>query len=98
MADKDKKDNPISSLVKEGGETADATVDTIGKTGSNVITETGKVGQSAERAVTGIGTGAVKTVGKVGGAAGGLAKDATMEAATIPHDIAKSATSGKPSK
>jgi hypothetical protein len=98
MADKDKKDNPISSLVKEGGETADATVDTIGKTGSNVITETGKVGQSAERAVTGVGTGAIKTVGKVGGAAGGLAKDATMEAATIPHDLAKSATSGKPSK
>jgi len=93
-----KKDNPITSVVKEGGQTANATVDTAGKLASHTATDIGKVGTSAERAVTGVGTGAIDGVGKVGGAAGGLAKDAVMNAATIPHDVIKSAESGKPSK
>ena len=71
-----KKDNPITSVVKEGGQTADATVDAAGK----------------------LATHTVKAVGKVGGEAGGLAKEAVMNASTIPHDVIKSAESGKPSK
>lgn len=92
------KDNPLTSVVKEGGQTANATVDTAGKLASHTATDIGKAGQSAERAATGIGTGAIGGVGKVGGAAGGLAKDAVMNAATVPHDVIKSAETGKPSK
>jgi hypothetical protein len=94
----EKKDNPVTSVVKEVGQTADATVDTAGKFASHTVTDVGKVGQSAERAATSVGTGAVHGVGKVGGEAGNLAKDAVMKAATIPHDVIKSAESGKPSK
>jgi len=93
-----KKDNPVTTLVKEGGQTADATVDATGKLASHVITDVGKVGQSAEHAVVGVGTGAIAGVGKVGGEAGDLAKKAVMNTATIPHDVIKSAESGKPSK
>jgi hypothetical protein len=92
------KDNPLTSVVKEGGQTANATVDTVGKLASHTATDAGKVGQSAERAAAGVGTGAIGAVGKVGGAAGGLAKDAAMNAATVPHDVIKSAESGTPSK
>jgi hypothetical protein len=94
----EKKDNPVTSVVKEGGQTADATLDTAGKMASHGITDVGKVGQSAERAATGLGTGAVHGVGKVGGEAGGLAKEAVMNTATVPHDVIKSAETGKPSK
>jgi hypothetical protein len=94
----EKKDNPVTTLVKEGGQTADATVDATGKLASHTLTDVGKVGQSAERAATGIGTGAIDGVGKMGGAAGGLAKDAVTNAATLPHDVIKSAETGKPSK
>jgi hypothetical protein len=93
-----KKDNPATVLVKEGGQTANATVDATGKLASHAVTDVGKVGQSAEHAATGIGTGAIGGVGKIAGAAGGLAKDGVMTAATIPHDIVKSAESGKASK
>jgi hypothetical protein len=92
------KDNPVTSVVKKVGQTANATLDTAGKLASHAITDVGKVGQSAERAATGVGTGAIHVVGKVGGEAGGLAKDAVMKTATIPHDVIKSAESGKPSK
>jgi hypothetical protein len=94
----EKKDNPVTSVVKEVGQTGGATVDTAGKLASHAITDVGKVGQSAERAATAVGTGAIHGVGKVAGEAGGLAKDAVMNTATIPHDVIKSAESGKPSK
>jgi len=93
-----KKDNPVIGAVKESGRTADATVDVVGKTGSNVVTETGKTVQSAERAVTGVGTGAIHGVGKMGGEAGGLAKKAVTNTAALPHDIIKSAKTGEPEK
>jgi len=93
-----KKDNPVIGAVKESGRTADATVDVVGKTGSNVVTETGKTVQSAERAVTGVGTGAIRGVGKMGGEAGGLAKKAVTNTAALPHDIVKSAKTGEPEK
>jgi hypothetical protein len=93
-----KKDNPVIGAVKESGRTADATVDVVGKTGSNVVTETGKTVQSAERAVTGVGTGAIRGVGKMGGEAGGLAKKAVTNTAALPHDIIKSAKTGEPEK
>jgi hypothetical protein len=92
------KDNPVTTLVKEGGETANATVDATGKLASHVVKDVGKVAESTEHAVAGVGTGAIHGVGKVGGAAGGLAKDAVMNTATIPHDVIKSAKSGEPSK
>ena len=98
MTDKDKKDNPVISVVKEGGRTADATVDVVGKTGSNAVTETGKTIGSAERAVTNVGTGAIRGVGKMGGEAGGLAKKAVTNTAALPHDIIKSAKTGEPQK
>ena len=71
-----KKDNPITSVVKEGGQTADAAVDSTAKLASHIVA----------------------AAGKVGGEAGGLAKEAVMNASTIPHDVIKSAQSGKPSK
>ena len=93
-----KKDNPVTSVVKEGGRTVDATVDVVGKTGSNAVTETGKTVESAERAVTGVGTGAIRGVGKMGGEAGGLAKKAVTNTAALPHDIIKSVKTGEPEK
>ena len=94
----DKKDNPVTTIVKEGGETADATVDATGKLASHVVKDVGKAAESTERAAVGVGTGAIDGVGKVGGEAGGLAKKTVMNTATIPHDVIKSAESGKPSK
>ena len=93
-----KKDNPVTSVVKEGGETANATVDVVGKTASNAFEETGKTVGSAERAVTDVGTGAIRGVGKMGGEAGGLAKKAVTNTAALPHDIIKSAKTGEPQK
>ena len=93
-----KKDNPVTSVVKEGGETANATVDVVGKTASNAFEETGKTIVSGERAVTNVGTGAIRGVGKMGGEAGGLAKKAVTNTAALPHDIIKSAKTGEPQK
>lgn len=92
------KPNPVTKLVKEGGETADATIDTAGKLASGTITNTGKVIRSGEHAVTGVAVDAVEGVGEVGGEVGGLAKKAATNIAATPHDIIKSAATGTPQK
>ncbi len=89
--DDKKKDNPVTSTVKEGGKTVDATVDTVGKSASNAFTETGKTIGSAERAATNVGTGAIHGVDKVGGEAGGLVKGAAMGTLDAADDVGSKA-------
>ena len=91
-----KKENPVTRGVKEGGETADATVKEAGKLAGETMTAAGKTVESGERAVTGVASEGIRDVGKVGGEAGGLAKDAAENIAATPRDVAKSAWTGKP--
>ena len=92
------KQNPVTTLIKEGGETADATMDTAGKLASGTITNAEKVIRSGEHAVTHVAVDAVKGVGEVGGEVGGLAKKTATNVAATPHDIIKSAATGTPQK
>ena len=87
----DKKENPVIKTVKEGGKTADAAVDTVGKTASNALTETGETVGSAERAATGVGTGAIQGVRKVGEEAGDLARDGAMGTLDAVDDVGSKA-------
>jgi len=94
---KDKnKDNPVTRVAKEGGETADATVKEAGKLAGDTMTTAGKTVESGERAVTGVAREGIRDVGKIGGEAGGVAKKAAENVAATPHDVAKSAWTGKP--
>jgi hypothetical protein len=92
----DKKENPITRGMEAGGETADATVKEAGKLAGDTMTSAGKTIQSGERAATGVASEGLRDVGKVGGEAGGMAKDAAENIAATPHDVAKSAWTGKP--
>ncbi len=83
MTDK-KQENPLTRTVKSGGETADATIKEAGKLAGGAMTTAGKTVESGERAVTGVASEGIRDVGKVGGEAGGLAKDTakgTLDAA-----------------
>ena len=91
-----KKENPVTHGMKEGGETADAAVKEAGKLAGDTMTTAGKTVESGERAVTGVATEGIRDAGKIGGEAGGLAKKAAENVAATPHDIAKSAWTGKP--
>jgi hypothetical protein len=93
---KDKKQNPVTHVVKEGGETADATVKEAGKLAGDTMTTAGKTIESGERAATGVAREGIRDVGEVGGEAGGLAKKAAENIAATPRDVAKSAWTGKP--
>jgi hypothetical protein len=95
MAEKN-QDNPVTKGVKEGGETAEATVTEAGKLGGSTLTAAGKTVESGEHAVTGVASEGIRDVRKVGGEAGGMAKDAAENIAATPHDVAKSAWTGKP--
>ncbi len=91
-----KKENPVSHTVKEGGETADTTVKEAGKLAGDTMTTAGKTVEAGERSVTGVAREGIRDVGVVGGEAGGLAKKAAENVAATPHDVAKSAWTGKP--
>jgi len=93
---KDKKENPVTHVVKEGGETADATVKETGKLAGDTMTAAGRTVQSGERAVTGVAHEGLRDVDKIGSQAGGMAKKAAENVAATPHDVAKSAWTGKP--
>jgi hypothetical protein len=94
---KDKKhENPVTHTVKEGGETADATVKEAGKLAGDTMTAAGKTVESGERAVTGVAREGLRDVDEVGSKAGGMAKKAAENIAATPHDVAKSAWTGKP--
>jgi hypothetical protein len=90
------KENPITQGVKSGGDTADATVKEAGKLAGDTMTAAGKTIESGERAATSVVGEGIRDVGKVGGEAGGLAKGAAENIAATPHDVAKSAWTGKP--
>jgi hypothetical protein len=92
----DKHENPVTHGVKEGGETADATVKETGKLAGSAMTTAGKTVESGEHAVTGVAREGIRDVGKVGGDAGHVAKDAAENVAAAPHDIGKAAWTGKP--
>jgi hypothetical protein len=92
----DKKENLVSRGIKEGGETADETVKEAGKLAGDAMTTAGKTIESGERAATGVASEGLHDVGKVGGEAGAMAKKGAEEIAAAPHDIAKSAWTGKP--
>jgi len=95
--DKDKdKENPVERAVKAGGDTADTTVKEAGKLAGDTMTTAGKTVESGERAVTGVTTEGIRDVGKISGEAGGLAKKGAENIAATPHDVAKSAWTGKP--
>jgi hypothetical protein len=94
--DKDKDKNPVTRAVEETGETADATVKEAGKFAGDTMTTAGKTVQSGERAVTGVATEGIRDVDKIGSEAGGLAKKGAENIAATPHDLAKSAWTGKP--
>ncbi|HEX9437983.1 MAG TPA: hypothetical protein VGA16_12610 [Candidatus Limnocylindria bacterium] len=95
MAEKE-RDNPVTKTVKEAGETADATVEETGKVAGGAMTTAGKTVEAGERAVTGVASEGIRDIRKVGGEAGGLAKDAAENIAATPRDVAKSAWTGKP--
>ena len=90
------KENLISKGVKAGGDTADETVKEAGKLAGDTMKTAGKTIESGERAATGVVSEGIHDVGKVGGQAGGLAKDAAENIAATPHDVAKAAWTGKP--
>ncbi|MEP7004267.1 MAG: hypothetical protein ABI888_06975 [Chloroflexota bacterium] len=92
------KQNPVSHAVKEVGQVADTTVKEAGTIGGDIIGETGKLGVSAEHAVTNVGSGAIHGVDKMGSEAGSLGKKAVENVAALPHDVIKSAETGKPAK
>lgn len=94
----DKNQNPIERTIKGAGDTADTTVDTAAKVGSNVITESGKVIKSTEHAVGGVAEEGLDDIDDVASKAGGMAKKAAENTAALPHDLYKSATTGKPEK
>ena len=90
------KENMVSKGVKAGGDTADDTVKEAGKLAGDTMKTAGKTIESGERAATGVVSEGIHDVGKVGGEAGGLAKDAAENIAATPHDIGKAAWTGKP--
>ena len=90
------KENPVTKGVKAGGDTADETVKETGKLAGDTMKTAGKTVESGERAAAGVASEGIRDVGKVGGEAGGLAKDAAENVAATPHDIGKAAWTGKP--
>ena len=93
-----KKDNPLSKGVKETGKTVDDTVDTVGKTGSNVVEEVREVGEDAGDFARDGAMGTLDAADDVGSKAGRMAKKAATNTAALPHDIIKSAKTGEPEK
>ncbi len=90
------KENLVTKGVKAGGDTADETVKEAGKLAGDTMKTAGKTVESGERAAAGVAGEGIRDVGKVGGEAGGLAKDAAENIAATPHDIGKAAWTGKP--
>ena len=90
------KENPVTKGVKAGGDTADEAVKETGKLAGDTMKTAGKTIESGERAAAGVASEGIRDVGKVGGEAGGLAKDAAENIAATPHDIGKAAWTGKP--
>ena len=89
------KENMVSKGIKAGGDTADETVKESGKLAGDTMKTAGKTIQSGEHAATGVASEGIRDVGKVGGEAGGLAKNAAENVAATPHDMGKAAWTGK---
>ena len=73
-----------------------ATIKEAGKLAGGAMATAGKTVETGEHAVTGVVDEGLDDVNKIGSKAGGMAKKAAENVAATPHDVVKSAWTGKP--